>query len=312
MSDSLLRSLLTEIQLSPWFALQADEATDFSNNEQMCIAIRWITEDYDIREDPIGLFQVPKTDSDTLTTALRDVLVRCIPPLSKCRGQAYDGASNMSGRLRGVAAQIKSLEPSALDVHCFATCLNSCLQDAARNCTVVRDTIEPVREIAKLIKFSPKRSHLFQAMRLQLSPNTNDSRPLCPTRRTVRTDAVAAVLTNYEALCATMNEVNQTCRDENAFKAGGFARQLQQFQTFFGLQLCQVIFAPTEQLSRTLQKKDISIQEAREAARVTESFLGSQRSDDKYNRLYDRVVMESSSITDEAILSRKRKNPLKS
>ena len=37
----------------------------------------------------------------------------------QCRGQAYDGASNMRGHLNGVAAQIQSGTPAALYVHCL-------------------------------------------------------------------------------------------------------------------------------------------------------------------------------------------------
>jgi len=34
------------------------------------------------------------------------------------RGQGYDGASNMSGYFRGIAAQIQSMNPLALYTHC--------------------------------------------------------------------------------------------------------------------------------------------------------------------------------------------------
>ena len=85
----------------------------------MCVAIRWVDEDYEIYEHSIGLMQVPKTDANTLTGTLKDGLVHCILPLSQCRRQTYDGASNMSGHLRGVAAQIKTEQPAALYVHCL-------------------------------------------------------------------------------------------------------------------------------------------------------------------------------------------------
>ena len=52
---------------------------------------------------------VPKTDSDTLTTLIKDCLLRFSLPLSQCRGQAYDGASNMSGYITGVAARIQEI-----------------------------------------------------------------------------------------------------------------------------------------------------------------------------------------------------------
>ena len=80
-----------------WFATLADDAFDISHNEQMFVPISCVTADYEIHEDPIGLMQVPKTDSRTFTSALKDVLIRCILPLIQCWGQAFDGAANMSG-----------------------------------------------------------------------------------------------------------------------------------------------------------------------------------------------------------------------
>ena len=59
-------------------------------------------------KDPIGSVKVPKTDGETLYTTLCDVCIRSMLPLEKCRGQAYDGAANMSGHIRGVAAWIKT------------------------------------------------------------------------------------------------------------------------------------------------------------------------------------------------------------
>ena len=43
---------------------------------------------------------------------------------------------------------------------------------------------------------------------------------LCPTRWTVQTGAIAAVLTNYCTLCAVLQEVNETGRDEYAMHEG--------------------------------------------------------------------------------------------
>ena len=100
-----------------WFTVIADEANDINYNEQTSVVIRWVDQDYDIYEDRIGLIQVPKTDVKTLTTALKDVLMRCILPLNQCKGQAYDGAVTMSCHLRGVATRIKSEQPAATVWH---------------------------------------------------------------------------------------------------------------------------------------------------------------------------------------------------
>ena len=40
----------------------------------------------------------------------------------------------MMGHLKGVTTQISKEEPNPISVHCFAHCLNLCLQDAAKHC----------------------------------------------------------------------------------------------------------------------------------------------------------------------------------
>ena len=85
-----------------------------------------------------------------------DCLLRCCPPLSQCRGQAYNEASNMSGHLHGVAAQIQENVPSALYVHCLAHCTNLCLQTVGRQCVPIRDALDLVMGVGDLIRYSPK------------------------------------------------------------------------------------------------------------------------------------------------------------
>ena len=130
------------------------------------------------------MIHVPSTTSATLTASIKDILIRCILPLSNCRGQAYDGASNMMGHLRGVATQLECEEPSALRVHCFAHCLNLCLQDVAKKCQPIRNALDNVMELSQLIRYSPKRSLVFKQCKEELSPEGTGLRPLCLTRWT--------------------------------------------------------------------------------------------------------------------------------
>ena len=61
MANTVLRTILKEIQSASWFSIIADEATDVKRCEQMCICIRWVDDEYEVSEEPIGLVQVPKT-----------------------------------------------------------------------------------------------------------------------------------------------------------------------------------------------------------------------------------------------------------
>ena len=71
MAKTLLRGILAEIHLAGWFSLMVDEATDVSRNEQMCICIRWVTDEYVVT---IGLVHMPQTDSKTLFTEIKGAL----------------------------------------------------------------------------------------------------------------------------------------------------------------------------------------------------------------------------------------------
>ena len=141
MANTILHSVLQEVQSADWFSILADEAADVTRCEQMCMCIRWVSDEYEVSEDPIGLVQIPKTDTQTIFAALQDTCIRCTLPLEKCRGQAYDGAANMSGCIRGVATLVKEIQPAAIHVHCLAHSLNLCLQDTARVCLSIREAL---------------------------------------------------------------------------------------------------------------------------------------------------------------------------
>ena len=141
----------------------------------------------------------------------------------------------MSGHISGVAVRMQQLEPTVIFVHCFAHCTNLCLQTLGRQSQCVHDALEVVMGISQLIRYSPKRSSLFDALRSQVSPGAPSLKPLRPTRWTVRTRAIGALLTNYRLLLDAL-EIIQEGRDEYAMKANGYLTSMQQFSTFFWTQ----------------------------------------------------------------------------
>ena len=57
-----------------WFSVSCDEATDVANREQFNLSARWVDEDYNVHEVPLGLFCPPNTIADIMTTVLKDLL----------------------------------------------------------------------------------------------------------------------------------------------------------------------------------------------------------------------------------------------
>ena len=141
-----------------------------------------------------------------------DVLIRCSLPINQCRGQAYDGASNMSGINNRVQALFKAEAKQALYVHCLAHSLNLCLKDVTNTCKIIRDVLNFIYEFTQLIKMSPKRLTLFESLRREVTINTGELTPclrmLCPTHWTVNHSSIASILKNYGIIQSALEEIS--------------------------------------------------------------------------------------------------------
>ena len=272
-----------------WFSIIADEATDIINSEQLNISIRWVNNTYDIREDSIGLCRVPNTSAHTLYTVIKDALIRCNLLISLCQGQAYDSATTMLGKK---STRFLKENAAAIPIHCCTHSLNLCLQDAGRKLVSLRDALETVREISNLIHYSPKRSHLFSTKLLQEENNTScvQLKSLCLTRWTARTGAIDAIIKDYSLLLESLEEIHASTKDEYGLKTGGLLQSLEKFNTLFGIKLSYLIFSAAEQVSLTLQKKTIVLQEALVAVGAAKAYLTRIRSDDNFNLFYEEAV----------------------
>ena len=89
------------------FSIIADEYTDISNKEQLTLCLRWIDDNLEAREDFLGFYNIPNINADTIVSVIKDVLMRIQLSWSNCRGQCYNGASNMLCYKSGVAKHLK-------------------------------------------------------------------------------------------------------------------------------------------------------------------------------------------------------------
>ncbi len=92
----------------------------------------------------------------------------------------------MSGSRSGVAIQLSKLEPKALYTHYYGHSLNLAIQDTLKGSKIMRDALDTVYEITKLIKKSPKRDEvIFKKIQDDVKVGSPGIHMLCPTRWTV-------------------------------------------------------------------------------------------------------------------------------
>ena len=159
MALSILRQVSASIIKNGFFSIMADEGTDVANKEQFVVCIWWVDhENLTDHEDTIGVYNVGTIDANTLTTAIRDVLLCISLKMSECHGQGYDGAPNMTGSRKGVTTQLIAEEPHALLMHCYRHCLNLAVADSVKESKVCRDALDTAFEVSKLIRFHQSRT----------------------------------------------------------------------------------------------------------------------------------------------------------
>ena len=205
MAEEVVKELTAEVQNSPFFSIIADEYTDASNDEQLTVCIRWIDDMLNVHEDFMGFIKLPNIAAETISTAIQEHIVKLRLSLENCRGQCFDGASNMLGSKTGVARRIQDIQPKAHVTHCHGHSLSLSVKDATKNCKLLSSTMDTAKEIATLIKYSPKREFLLG--KIQENIATENDEPLahgilslCATRWTVRADCFRRILENYDAL----------------------------------------------------------------------------------------------------------------
>jgi hypothetical protein len=185
------------------------------------------------------------------------------------------------------------------------------LQDATRSIPLVRNTLDYVKELNTIVRSSAKRHAIFEKIRNRLlHDNVDDEhdlesiktmsstssrgchslRQLCPTRWTVKGDAMQSVLDNYEAVLLCLEEIAQEDKAEAGSKASGLANIFTNFDTFCGLQIGALVFQQAEQLSRLLQKKSLVANAAKAAAQILISSLADMRSEHFFHNFWLKIT----------------------
>ncbi|XP_011404810.1 PREDICTED: 52 kDa repressor of the inhibitor of the protein kinase-like [Amphimedon queenslandica] len=210
LGDYIRDAILTKVRSSLCYSLVADEVTDCSNKEQLCLVLRYVeTSSCQIRKDLVTFLEC---DGGITGDALSDMMLKFLSDHldpSKLRGQAYDGASNMSGKTKGAASRICSKYPLALYTHCASHCLNlvvvaSFEEKSVRNMTGV------VNRLSTFFFAHPKRQKKLEEAIQNTQPDSNVQKlkDLCRTRWVERIDALDRVRKLHPSIVACFETIS--------------------------------------------------------------------------------------------------------
>ena len=315
MGNQVLREILEPIKDAPFFSLMADETTDVSNKEQLVICLRWVSKNFEPKENYVGLYEIENIRAETIFNSLADILKRFGLQISQLRGQCYDMGASMAGSKTGVSKRVSDIEPRAIYTHCYGHALNLACSDSIRSCKMLRNALDVTKEITKLIKESPRREAIFKKLKdaQDLTKASPGIRILCPTRWTVKADAFDSILQNYSVLQDVWEESLEYVKDlDMRGRINGVLAYMNKFEFIFSIFLAEMLFRHCDNLSKALQKEKTSAAVGQSMAKSTVTTLKGLQNDAKFTEIYEQVKKLAVKYNvDEPSLPRKRKAPKK-
>jgi Domain of unknown function (DUF4371)/OTU-like cysteine protease/hAT family C-terminal dimerisation region len=349
-ANQVLREIVKEAKASGPLGLLVDGCQE-GTSEQICVCIRYCTTDLTVHEKVLGLYATSNTDAETLTNVILDVFLRLDLPVERIVGQAYDGASSMSGCISGVQARVRDKAPMASYVHCNAHCLDLVLQEVGKSVPLVRDAISLVHEIGTFLNASPLRRANYKEVQRKMveekriladetvepddiarnvSVDTdsneiemkegnvqksamNGVRKLSMTRWLARTPALQDVLRGYDALQVAFEEFsNSTGTTQSNSSCRGIAVLLGKAVTYIGIYISLLIFRKAELVSRTLQQRGILLKTSIDSVRELQEFYSKQRTDAAWNQIWESCMQKAEELDlEKPSLPRVRRPPKK-
>ena len=177
--------LIAEVKKSKFYSILADEASDCSNKEQMSLVLRFVDDDFNIREEFLRFIHCKEGLSGK---DLASVILKCLNEdltlnIQDCCGQGYDGAGAVSGCINGLSTGILQVNRKAIYTHCYSHRLNLSI---CGSCSVqcVRNVMEQVKEISYFFNLSQSRQLILESNVSKHCPDTRKSKlkDVCRTR----------------------------------------------------------------------------------------------------------------------------------
>ncbi|XP_019251317.1 PREDICTED: zinc finger MYM-type protein 1-like [Nicotiana attenuata] len=160
-AKEIIKAIIQDLD-DDFFGILVDESKDISHKEQMALVKRYVNKRGEVIERFLGIVHVNDTSTLSLQKTIYDLLLDHSLSSSMLRGQGYDGASNMQGRINGLKSLILQDVPSAYCVHCFAHQLQLTLVALSKKHPDVNNFFDVVPNTLNIIVASFKRREILR------------------------------------------------------------------------------------------------------------------------------------------------------
>lgn len=278
LANHILDIIKIQVQESKYYSVECDEITSHKHS-YMSIVLRYVFNNV-IYERVIGLKKVVSLTGKSLCDVLVQELGKLQIPLCNMVGKGFDGASNMSGKEKGMQQQLTDAGATlSLYFHCFAHCLNLVLEKCAETLQPVKDVFSTIGAIYKVMEGSPQRNAVYER-KLELfsiKDGRTALRAFSDTRWTAKADNLNATINTLPALIATLEELKSsdaTCE--------GLLNKISSFEFLLQLLILKEFFEFSRYASEYLQREEMDLVTAVDAVTSLIAKFSSFRNEEKF------------------------------
>ncbi|KAL4090727.1 hypothetical protein QTP88_025508 [Uroleucon formosanum] len=292
MAHETVELILNEIKLAKYFTIIIDSTIDINKNDQFSLSLRFVDKEGKIREHFICFEELPGASASNYFNILNKCIEKYNLDFYKYRGQAYDGASTMSGRFSGLQSKVKELNPLAMYIHCCAHNLNLVLIDSIRSSVVAVSFFGTLETLYTFLTGSLPRLHILKEEQAkQVEGVILTLKKLSDTRWASHKRAVDSVYNSLPAIVKTLKQISKgkisNTKSKTVSEAQGLLFHVMKLKFSFMLVMWKNILGKAYTLSNYLQNTSIDLttafnmitacSENIKCMRTTEHFLEIQK-----------------------------------
>ena len=276
-------------------SILADESSDVSKKERLSFCVRTCTDEYEVSEDFIGIFEcVEGLSSNALLKYTKDILLKSCLDGNNMAAMGFDGAAAMKSLARKLKVEIS---PNAVYVHCFAHRNELIVKDAIDQCSLLSTSLDLCQSLYAIVGAYPKGILLFEEVQNDFKhENESDEytvlrlQSLSATRWTTRIKAANVVFEKTVEVRRTLETLvsdPSISADTKARIKGILKHQLSSLHILLNLNVPRKLIVLLEKFSKELQAVDISADYALYSVQHILQRLHEMRDNKEFQRILD-------------------------
>lgn len=257
----ILQKIAKDVEESGFFSIICNECTDIANQQQLSLSVRYVARER-VCESFIGYWELAEgITGKAVATIIEKAIADCHLDPFKIRGQAYDGASNMSGQYKGCAAILQRKYPQAVYSHCCSHVLNLAIVNSC-SCIQVQNLFAVMTKVHKFFDNHPKHQYMLNTF---CEGSETKLKSLCKTRWLQRIDAFHIFMDIFDSIIKLFDHITSNPSNwsrDSIVEVMSLSKAMLNFEFIIKLQTVEWYMSYTESLTRSLQARALDLLQA--------------------------------------------------